>query len=257
MVFAKIREGKVEPTLFQSDLPDISIISWVNDYDKWNNILLSYLSPIWGFQKGDAEVEFIAIGPEEGCRNMGEAYEMGRERAKSKVRCYFHQDMTVMDPSFFLKLLSLARVGRASAYGFIGSTIDTGASWMHADISDSVGLSLTNKDDGNHTSPELAPVKLVDGLGFITMPDVADMPWPTTYAGVHMIIEDMCMRLRFLGYQIWTIDSSIYHESPGTVDEQYWTNVQQFYDTWCKHMGPEAQPPAQLRAITEKYFASL
>jgi hypothetical protein len=250
-------QGGVSKAPAPEPLPQVSIISWVNDFDKWNEILLSYLHPLWNYQKGGVPVEFISITPEDNCRNLGEAYELGRRRSRSDIRCYFHQDMTVTDPSFLLKLVSIANVcPRIGALGFVGSRVDTGASWMHADIEHSVGIHLTNKLVTSFSDCSFERVALVDGFGFITLPSAANMHWPNWYSGVHMVVEDMTMAIRSEGLEVWTIDSASYHESPGKADETYWQAAQLFYDIWHSHMDSNAQRPDLLLKEAQRRSAA-
>jgi hypothetical protein len=127
---------------------------------------------------------------------------------------------------------------------------------MHCPQDKSVGI-LFARDASNFTSPEYAPVKLVDGYGFVTMPVAKDIPWPTDYPSVHMVVEDMCMRIREQGLGIWTLDSSTYHKSQGTVDEAYWASVDIFHERWRRQMEGGVSTPEKLRREFEKYQSSL
>lgn len=244
---ASERMGDVPPPL-------ISVISWVNDREKWNEVLLSCLAPIWMYQRGTVPVEFIVIDESDHCSRMGEAYELGRKRAQADIRCYLHQDMTVTDPSFYLKLLEIAKVRKIGALGFVGSTVDTGASWMHAPPDKCYGIHQTNRAEGNFDSPEFARVQLVDGFGFITMPSAKDIAWGRypQYVGPHLAVEDMCMRVRQRGLEVWTVGASSVHESPGSADEGYWNSAEKFYLHWGHTMDSNAVPPQEIKAAIDR-----
>lgn len=236
--------------------PDISVIAWVNDDAQWNEVQLRYLHPVWGYQRGIKErevtVEFICVRPEDECLNIGQAYNVGLQRAAPGTICvYLHQDATVTDPSFYLKLLSIKEAApRIGMLGFVGSTVDTGAGWFHAPLSLCVGALLTGHSQFD--SPEFAPVKVLDGFGCIMMPAARDLVWADCYKGPHLAIEDMCMTVRSRGLGVWTVGCRSVHLSEGTADESYWWSAETFYALWSCDMDSNARHPHELRAEHER-----
>lgn len=204
----------------------ISVISWVNNKEMYQQMLLP--SFMYGLQIEAWDVEAIVISPNAGCTNMGQAYNLGRERAKYPTKIYAHQDVRIGDRAFTAKLNVLLNQPQIGVIGMVGSTVDSGACFYHGPDEATVGMHR------RMWWPEARQVQIVDCFLFATR---LDIPFSEEYEGPHMVAEDYCMRARAAGYQIWIIDSPAEHVSGGHQDEGFYRSVHTFRRKW-KHMLP-------------------
>jgi hypothetical protein len=208
----------------------VSVITWCNDMDTYMQFMLtSMTSP---YQMGHIPTQFIVVPPESGARNMGHAYNMARAQAIHSIRLYIHQDVKIHDRHFLEKLNYAFLDPKMGGVGIIGSSIDTGAAHFNTIPRNRVGIL--------HGAfyPQRQKVKLVDGFLFATN---IDLPWSEKYEGPHMAVEDMCMRVRGKGKQIWTLDVLSEHKSGGKCDPAFWRSVKIFRKRWRKAL-PKDMP---------------
>ena len=228
------------------DYPRISVICWSNN----KTILEKFLFQgfVGGTQLGEPDIEMIVIAPSQGCKTMGEAYELGRKMATHPVKVYIHQDIYILDRSFMLKVWEMLKHKPISGIGIFGSDIDTGGAYFMCHPRHQWGVSRDLNMNGLHRA-ECAPVKIVDGVMLATD---ANYPWAQCYEKTHLFVEDYCMQIREGGGQIWTIDSSNLHKSSGTVDDTFWRSMQTFRRRW-KHMIGDAPPTKMYRDFYERH----
>src|SRR5438105_8093648 len=106
----------------------ISAISWSNDLAIHNRFFaLSFEAAPW---YGYPEIDPVVILPHDNCKNLGEAYNLGRKRAKFPLKIYMHQDVQLQDRSLGNKLGALLKEGSGiGAVGPLGASIDTGGGY--------------------------------------------------------------------------------------------------------------------------------
>lgn len=229
--------------------PPITVISWVNNTKQYQDNVLQSMVPEAGFQEYTGEVHFVVIQPDFGARNIGAAYEAGRKASAPGIKVYIHQDAGPLDPFFLSKIASAFAAG-ASGVGVIGSMVDTGSAWFYAPSFDYT-IGYVEPPTGQVVGSAEHRVKLVDGFVFATN---AELPWCEDYLGPHMAVEDMCKRIEAAGGQVWTISTQFIHQSPGTIDEDFWRSCQIFRDKWWPTLPPDLPSLEELRtrSISER-----
>lgn len=211
-------------------LPGISLIAWVNDQDQFANLVIRTLTSV--YQIAEFDLQVIQILPEAGCVNMGQAYNLGRQAARFPTKLYIHQDAQPIDRHFVEKLHRLLDAPYVGAVGLVGCVNDTGGAYFEAPL---------NQRRGQYWGTfyhERAKVAIVDGMLLATREDV---PWSEEYETTHMFVEDYCMRVRETGKEIWTINSQIWHFSPGIPDDRYYRSAETFRRNWA-HRLPAGLP---------------
>lgn len=223
-----------ERQLPRPKLEGLSLIAWVNDAQLFRDLIVRTMTPC--YQIGEFDLQVIMITPQAGCKNIGEAYNIGRQLATHRTKLYIHQDAQPVDRHFVQKLHDLFDTNPlAGAVGLVGSVTDTGGAYFHADVADRRGMYWGT------FYHERERVAIVDGMLLATREDIE---WAECYEGTHMAIEDYCMRVREAGKEVWTIDSQIWHFSPGEPDDSYFRSVEKFQENW-KHMLPAGLPTAE------------
>lgn len=143
----------------------VSAITWVNQEATYKRMLLPTITG--GHQIADYELQVIIVSQGAGATNIGQAYNMGLERAIHPIKVFAHQDVTIHDRSFVAKLDALLSCPDVGAVGTIGSIVDTGAAFFHAP---------TEYQKGRLHGlwwPECVEVKVVDGFMLCTKEDIA------------------------------------------------------------------------------------
>ena len=232
----------------REDRPQVNIIVWANNAKKLESFV--YKAFMNNAMFGSPDLNMITIPPELGFKNMGQAYEYGRQRAneldaqqgRKSVKVYMHQDLHILDRTFCNKVWELLRPNTGiGGLGIFGSTIDTGGAYFMCHPRYQRGIAYDLNGRGLHTC-ECSPVKVLDGVLIATNQDI---PWPDCYEKTHMFIEHMCMEIRKRGLSIWTLDSANLHESGGSVDDTFWRSLQTFRRIWKRAL-PEDVPPVSM-----------
>lgn len=228
----------------------ISVICWSNDLFVHNEHFgLTFDAASW---YGYPDMDLIIILPHDKCRNLGEAYNLGRSRAKYPLRIYMHQDVQLMDRSLGLKLATLLDESTGiGAVGPLGAAIDTGGGpWLcHPKYQIGHEPDLTAKS--LLMTSDCRPLKVLDGIFIATNQDI---PWSEEYEGTHLFIEDYCMRIRARGLQIWGVDTFLRHKGGNTgMDDKYWRSNALFRRNW-EHAFSNPVPPMDLfKAFYEQF----
>lgn len=228
----------------------ISVITWSNDLLVHNQHFgISFEAAPW---YGYPDIDPVIILPQDGAKNLGQAYNMGRARAKYPLRIYMHQDVQLSDRSLGLKLRELFKPSTGiGAVGPLGATIDTGGGYWFCHPKFQVGSSPDLSAKSLQLVSDARPLKVLDGIFLATDQDIE---WDEGYEGTHMFIEDMCMRVRARGLRVWSVDTWLKHRGGGSgLDMKYWRSNARFRRLW-EHAFDNPVPPMDLfMAFIEQY----
>lgn len=219
----------------------ISIIAWTNNEAIYQNYLARSFANFaqLGEEEGDFTFEYIKVMPDDGCKNMGEAYRLGQQRATHRIKAYIHQDVYLLDRTWARKMdIMFNHIKGIGAVGLFGSTVDTGAGYFHCHPRHQVGVSPDLTVAGLPMA-ECAPVKILDGPMLVT---TQAFDWETRYEAQHFFVEDYCMQARAAGLKVMTVDSQHMHRSGGQLNEAYWRCARRFNKKWS-YMIPDTTPP--------------
>ncbi len=214
----------------------ISVIVWAREPKAALQRIISCLTE--GYQQTEEpyELQVVLVSPEAGARNMGHAYNMALDRAVYQTRVFMHDDVYIHDRTFIQKVDEMLSDAHIGVIGIIGSDVETGAAFFHAETRCHRGRKLVM------WWPERARVQQIDGLLMATR---LPLRFSEEYEGPHMATEDFVMQAREAGYEIWTVDSLVDHLSGGTIDDAYWRSAQTYRAKWA-HMFPSDCPPLSM-----------
>lgn len=228
----------------------ISVIAWSNDLMTHNSHFgISFEAAPW---YGYPDIDPVVILPSDGCKNLGEAYNLGRQRAKYPLRIFMHQDVMLQDRSLGLKLWSLLRPGTGiGAVGPLGATVDTGGGYWFCHPKYQVGSSPDLNSMSLLLVSDARPLKVLDGIFLATNQDIE---WSEEYEGTHMFIEDMCMRVRERGLSIWSVDTFLRHKGSGSgLGGEYWRSNAKFRKNWAHRFSNDVPPMELFQAFMAQY----
>jgi hypothetical protein len=234
----------------------IAVVSWSNNLEIHNShFALSFEAAPW---HGFPEIRPYVILPHDKCRNLGEAYNLGRRRAnehpdgRPDIYLYMHQDVRLQDRSLGLKLRALLGNDTGiGAVGPLGATIDTGSGYWFCHPKYQVGSAGDLNPKMLLMVGQTRELKVLDGIFLATH---LDMEWSEEYEGPHMFIEDMCMRVRAKGLKVWSVSAFFAHRGGGgTLDDGFWRSNEKFVRNW-QHAFANEYPPYELfRAFMAQY----
>lgn len=162
------QNGVYDKVAFSQEKDAIAVVSWVNKPEMYQKLVLPAFHPNGGFQQVSVPVKMITIPPEMGCKNIGEAYELGRLAAKKNHGItnvvYVHQDAFPVDWRYLDKVL-LAHKAGAGGTGIIGCVEPTGGAWFHGKGPQNMS-GFIDMGTGRIIGYEERAVQVVDGLVF-------------------------------------------------------------------------------------------
>lgn len=229
-----------ENRLERPQVEPITVIVWCNDEAKLREYVIGSLTP--HYQVADFQMQLIAVSPEAGYATMGQAYAAAQKRAMYATRVYIHQDVAIMSRDFVVKLHEMLDQPHIGAVGAVGTVVDTGGAYFHADLDDRRGVYY------GVAYPERAKVQNLDGMLLCTREEIE---WCGEYKTRHMVIEDACMQIRRMGLENWTIDAVFQHYTKGEPDEHYWNSLPLFQERHSDLFeGDKVRTPEELRKDT-------
>lgn len=221
----------------------ISLIVWLNDQLQFERLLLPTITH--GYQVGldgsplEYDLQIVFAVQKEGRVNIGQAYNAAMSEARHSIKIFAHQDIHIHDRHFVAKLSQMFEDPAVGVVGVVGSVVDTGAGFFHAEPRDQRGR--INSFWYPHQQEQ---VKVIDGMVMATR---QTMPFSEEYETVHMAIEDYCLQVREAGKQVWVVDSYIEHASPGNMNDAYWRSAEVHRRKWGHRLPPNLTPLPVLR----------
>lgn len=193
--------------------------------------------------------EIITIDNSRGQYSIFQAYNEGVRRAKGDILCFMHNDILFRSNNWGATTEAIfASTHKMGALGIAGGHFlpDYPCSWSTCKTTSyhvwqaKYDNSAIEYGCSDYTKGKrLVEVASIDGLWMCIRRELFDSILfdDKFFSGFHCYDSDICMQILSIGYSIYvTFDINIEHYSNGSCNQQYYDNIELWYQKWQQYL---------------------